>query len=344
MKKLLVSVIMILFVGAGIIQVSAETFHSVYGTVYIGGNPAPSGTEVKITFDDGSESDIIDLDNGYYQIDWQSPNNEHEWPIPGGVGDFTVIIGSSEYIPDDNKTIKIYSGITGYSVNLSLEIFNNPPNAPSNPNPSNGANNVDTNKTLSWSCSDPDGDPLTYDVYFGNGTSPPLVSSGQTTRSYDPPGAMNYYTTYYWQIVAHDDKGASTTGPIWIFTTELEANNPPDKPTIDGPITGKPGVEYTYYANTTDPDGDQVFYKWDWGDNSYSEWLGPYNSGIEIPASHAWSQGSFEIRVKAKDTRGLESEWSDPFPITMPRDKIINNLFFRLLENHPFLYQLLQLL
>ena len=39
-----------------------------------------------------------------------------------------------------------------------------------------------------------------------------------------------------------------------------------------------------------------------------------------------------------------ESDWSEPFVVTMPRNKAINNLFLRLLENHPFLYQLFQLL
>jgi len=120
--------------------------------------------------------------------------------------------------------------------------------------------------------------------------------------------------------------------------------NPPDKPTIDGPITGNPGVEYTYYANTTDSDGDQVYYKWDWSDGSYSDWLGPYDSGIETNASHVWGQGNYEIKVKAKDTRGFESDWSDPFPITMSRDKTINTLFSKLLEKHPLLYLLFQFL
>jgi len=55
-KKIIGLLVCFLFIGASVIQVSAETFHSVYGTVYIGGNPAPSGTEVKITFDDGEES------------------------------------------------------------------------------------------------------------------------------------------------------------------------------------------------------------------------------------------------------------------------------------------------
>ena len=72
--------------------------------------------------------------------------------------------------------------------------------------------------------SDPDGDTVTYDVYFGTSSSPPLVSSGQSGTSYDP-GEMSI-TTYYWQIVAYS-RDAKTKGPTWSFTTETHFNLPP---------------------------------------------------------------------------------------------------------------------
>ena len=95
---------------------------------------------------------------------------------------------------------------------------NNPPNQPVNPNPQNGAINQSITLTLSWSCTDPNGDPLTYDVYFGNTNNPPLVSGNQTGTSYNP-GQLNNNTTYYWEIVAKDNQGATTAGPVWNFTT-----------------------------------------------------------------------------------------------------------------------------
>ncbi|GAG22019.1 unnamed protein product, partial [marine sediment metagenome] len=93
----------------------------------------------------------------------------------------------------------------------------------------------------------------------------------------------------------------------------------PDKPT--GPNSGKIGREYSYHTITTDPDGDQLFYQWDWGDDSFSQWIGPYNSGEEISASHSWSEGSYNIKVKSKDIHNEESNWSDPLPISMPKNK-----------------------
>jgi Leucine-rich repeat (LRR) protein/uncharacterized protein YraI len=96
---------------------------------------------------------------------------------------------------------------------------NNPPNTPSNPSPTNHATGVSINSDLSWSSGDPDaGDTVTYDVYFGTSSTPPLVSNDQSAATYDP-GTLSYNTKYYWKIVATDNHGASTTGLLWDFTT-----------------------------------------------------------------------------------------------------------------------------
>lgn len=94
---------------------------------------------------------------------------------------------------------------------------------------------------------------------------------------------------------------------------------PPEKPERpEGPIRGKPDVEYTYTTTTTDPDGDQVYYKWSWDDGTYSGWLGPYNSGAIGTGSHSWSVlGTYDIKVKAKDIHGAQSDWSDALTISI---------------------------
>ena len=126
---------------------------------------------------------------------------------------------------------------------------------------------------------------------------------------------------------------------------EPGAPNKPAKPS--GTTSGKTGEEYTYSTSTTDPDGDQVWYKWDWGDE-ISGWDEPYDSGDTVTVSHIWDEkGSYVIKVKAKDVHGKESPWSDPLPITMPKNKAINTLFLQFLEQHlrmfPILRQLLGL-
>ncbi|UCD12958.1 MAG: hypothetical protein JSW60_05165, partial [Thermoplasmatales archaeon] len=57
-------------------------------------------------------------------------------------------------------------------------------------------------------------------------------------------------------------------------------NAPPEKPEQpDGPSEGITDIEYTFSSSTTDPEGDKIYYKFEWGDGTDSEWVGPYESG-----------------------------------------------------------------
>ena len=121
----------------------------------------------------------------------------------------------------------------------------------------------------------------------------------------------------------------------------------PNKPSMpNGSNSGIIGNEYFYSSITTDPDDDEIFYWFDWGDGSNSGWIGPYDSGDNAIASHIWDKiGIYEICVKAKDIHGFESEWSDPLPVTMPRNKAyINTPFLNLLQQHLNLFPIIRLL
>ena len=87
-----------------------------------------------------------------------------------------------------------------------------------------------------------------------------------------------------------------------------------------------------------------LFYYFDWGDGTNSGWIGYYQSGEPCIVSHEWSeQGIYEIKVKAKDIYGQESNWSDPLPITMPYSfnrsllELLDWLFQRFSHGFPLL-------
>jgi hypothetical protein len=112
-------------------------------------------------------------------------------------------------------------------------------------------------------------------------------------------------------------------------------NNPPTKPARpSGVKIGRTGEEYNVKTTSTDEDGDMVYYRWDFGDGTFSDWLGPFDSGEEATVSYSWSKmGKYQIKVKARDEHREESEWSDksvvriPFYSSMPfLDKIIEIL------------------
>ncbi|MFC1646608.1 FG-GAP-like repeat-containing protein, partial [Candidatus Omnitrophota bacterium] len=111
---------------------------------------------------------------------------------------------------------------------------NRAPNSPSDPYPPDdepGTRIPIIGTILSWLGLDPDGDPLTYDVFFGNTTSPSLLGDGNiTVNSYDLDDPVFGYdldsnTTYYWRVTAYDDSGNWTqSDDIWSFITELWDN------------------------------------------------------------------------------------------------------------------------
>jgi len=67
-------------------------------------------------------------------------------------------------------------------------------------------------------------------------------------------------------------------------------------------------VDFSTYIS--DPDGDQMYCKWYWGDGTDSGWMGPYASG-RIEIEHSWpGVGNYEVKVETKDSNGVFSGMS----------------------------------
>ncbi|MHC4661940.1 MAG: C1 family peptidase, partial [Planctomycetota bacterium] len=111
--------------------------------------------------------------------------------------------------------------------------------------PTDGSQDMALNTTLDW-------DNLAraegYHIFFGTG-SPPAYNSSVVSSDFDP-GTLDYYTTYYWKIIAYN-VGGNSTEAAGSFRTIIEA--PAD-------ITG-----------VTPPDGAQnqsVAILMDWADSA----------------------------------------------------------------------------
>jgi hypothetical protein len=131
-----------------------------------------------------------------------------------------------------------------------------------------------------------------------------------------------FFTTLY-------EPGFATLGGIvqgsdpiedYLFGYEVgTTNEPPQTPDApSGPTDGLTNVEYSFTAQTTDPEGEDIYYWFNWGDGTNSGWLGPYSSGAMVTATNIWTEaGEFDITVKAKDDNGHQSGSSDPLTITI---------------------------
>lgn len=114
-------------------------------------------------------------------------------------------------------------------------------------------------------------------------------------------------TKYYFE--AYNVLGDSS---VKLWNGETNVNTPPNIPEKPlGPTSGEIGIEYSFTFRTTDAQHNDVYYMVYWGDEMTS-WLGPYESGESIALNHTWVVvGDYTIKVKAKDTEDLESDWSE---------------------------------
>ncbi len=235
---------------------------------------------------------------------------------------------TSDSAPENTKYVRFIcniektNGTSGISVAnfddtfFELSVDNNPPNIPSNPSPSDGASGVSITPTLSWSGGDPDsGDTVTYDVYFGTSSNPSKVSSGQSSTSYTPD-TLAYATKYYWKIVARDNHGAESTGPVWSFTAMPQPNKPPNVPSNPSPSDGASGVSITPTLSWSggDPDsGDTVTYDVYFGTSSNPSKVSSGQSSTSYtPDTLAYATKCYWKTV-ARDNHGAEtagSVWS----------------------------------
>jgi hypothetical protein len=102
----------------------------------------------------------------------------------------------------------------------------------------------------------------------------------------------------------------------------VDVNKAPLKPTTpDGPGEADIEVECSFSSSTTDEDGDQISYQFDWGDGTYSHWTEYVSSGESVQASHYFTKrGYFPVRVRARDIFEVESEWSDAKMVSIEND------------------------
>lgn len=121
---------------------------------------------------------------------------------------------------------------------------------------------------------------------------------------------------------------------ISITNNEELPNTAPDTPTIVGPSKAKTGEDIEFTITGSDPDGDDMYFILDWGDESDEETIGPYPSNQDIKVTHNWAEdGVYIIRVKARDLDGAESDWNS-LTVTTPKSIVISLRLIEFISNH----------
>ena len=157
---------------------------------------------------------------------------------------------------------------------------------------------------------DPDDDPMYYSWDFGDGS----VGSGVTAgHEYESEGSFTVVLT------VGDPDGASdvATGSIAVEA----ANQQPVAAFSATPASGAAPLAVALDASgSNDPDGDPLFYAWDFGDGSV---------GSGVTASHEYaSQGSFSVVLTVSDPDGASDTESHAVQVTAPPESEPEMVFY----------------
>jgi len=235
-----------------------------------------------------------------------------------GDGDYTSIITGLE--PNTTYYVKAYatsSAGTAYgeerSLRTSSEIINDPPIVTLS-TPSNGAVGESTSQLFTWSCSDPENDPLTYDVFLGTSHPPSVqIASNQSAKNISRTG-LNNNTQYFWYVIAYDDHGNSTSSPIWHFTTRSSASvnytarYSSSVPNIDGVVNSSEwtnanvyGITF-YRGNDSNPVNATLYLQ---HDNTY------FYIGLQTELSALWDN-YLSLRIDGDNSNTINGRSSSP--------------------------------
>ena len=220
------------------------------------------------------------------------------------------------------------AGNTPDSVTMFLPLvgYDNPPEPPNSPWPSDASSIDQLVPLLTWSCTDINlNDPLRYDIYFEEGDISPdvLVSEQQSVQSYQA-GPLAAETTYFWQIIAFDSYGARTEGPVWRFTTganialpgpfnkSAPANGALDQPTTEvilnwtASATPVSRSGEASYAFCVDASNDGACWPWVGTNNAATGRVG----GLSPHTVYYWQVKAMNMSGDVYADGGLSAVWS----------------------------------
>ncbi len=180
-------------------------------------------------------------------------------------------------------TLRVTDPGGGFGEDTATVTVNRPPSADAGPD---RIGNIGVPIAFNGSGSDPDGDPLTYHWDFGDGET---AEGAEVSHTYDATGP---YTATL-----------RVTDPGGLFdedTAEVSIVNRPPVADAGPDQTGNIGKPIEFNGSGSDPDGDPLTYRWDFGD-------GETANGANV--SHTYlTGGSFIATLRVTDPDDLFDE------------------------------------
>lgn len=195
-------------------------------------NPARGENNTQFVFDATGVSDAEDpasqlqicwdWDNdGFYDTDFTTEKTSIHQYNSTGVYFPLMLVRDTKGMKDSIR----------HMIVVVSDLSNQPPSMPSYITPPNWQSWMEPEVIFKWTCSDPENDEITFDLWTGRSAEAMFPVATGITEFNMEDGRKVYQTTYsgfelkktyYWQICAKDVAGNYTPGPVWRFTTRPE--------------------------------------------------------------------------------------------------------------------------
>jgi MYXO-CTERM domain-containing protein len=228
--------------------------------------------------DPNGKSDIASYS---FQLDSSAPvsgaatTKSYSFDAAGGHTVLLTVTDSTGLKATDTNSLTVTSG------------GNQPPVAKASANPTTGDAPLDVTFDSTGS-SDADSPPISFSWNFGDGS--PADTTAKPTHTYASAGTYNAVLT----VTDSGSPPASSTAGVSVV---VKGNRPPDVSSASAsPLSGQPPLTVTFDATgVTDPDGDTVSVKWDFGDSATS---------TKMSDTHTYATtGSYAVVLTATDDR-----------------------------------------
>lgn len=258
-------------------------------------------TSTALTTTQMSRNNVIFLNRFFDNTINAREQGSNQWDN-GSVGNYW---DDYNYVDRDFNGIgdRVYMIASGGQDHYPLGMFLKPPQKPSNPSPTDDQENVGLSVTLWVTIIDPDSSIIS-EVSFYNAVNNQrvgyvrnVVNGKNASCSFTLP----FDTTYAWYVIANDSLQQNQSD-IWFFTTK---QRPPEnqKPVANpgGPYVKKLNQSVSFNGSLSmDPDGEIIFYRWNFGDGS--------SQILDISPEHTYDDpGVYIVTLTVVDDDGRSS-------------------------------------
>ena len=227
-------------------------------------------------------------------------NNVTTYTVVGLTAGQTYYFAATAYDASGNES--------GYSNSVSYAVPA-PNGVPSTPATPSGASSALVNTTIAFSTSatDPNGDSLEYRYDWGGGA---FSGWGTASQSHSWTAVGQYAV----KAQAKDSRGAESawSAAKTVTITQSTQNAAPTTPaTPSGASSALVNAAITFSTSASDPNGDSLQFRFDWGGGVLSGWGA-------ASQSRSWAAaGQYAVKAQARDSIGAESAWSSARTVTI---------------------------